>query len=123
MDTETIRKIAEAARASGGAVTTASIRETAIDNTLAAELAAEQATTLSRLGRALDAAVSSLAEMAQLHASTGEHDAPKERSLREELRRLRWEMQVVREAMGLRGVRAEIERCWPVPPLIGAKKV
>lgn len=116
MDIESWRKIAETARATSGVVTSRSLREASVEASLAADLISEQATTLSRLGQRLDAACATLAAMAETHTVSGPIDADRERVARDELRRLRWEMQVVREAMGLRGVRAEIDRYWPVPP-------
>jgi hypothetical protein len=119
MDIEGWRKIAAAAREKGGAVTATTLRESAIDGSLAAELALEQMTTLSRLGNGMDAALAKLSELAvrlQQPEADRAQIAAEEQVARTELLRLRWEMQVVREAMGLRGVRAEIDRTWPVPP-------
>jgi hypothetical protein len=119
MDIEDLRKIAASAREKGGVVTVTSLRESAIDGSLAAELAMEQVTTLSRLGNGLEEATAKLAELAlrlQQPGADRAQIAAEEQAARAELLRLRWEMQVVREAMGLRGVRAEIDRNWPVPP-------
>jgi hypothetical protein len=119
MDIESWRKIAVAAREKGGVVTATTLRESALDSSLAAELALEQATTLSRLGNGLEEASAKLSELArrlQQPEADRAQIAREEQTARAELLRLRWEMQVVREAMGLRGVRAEIDRNWPVPP-------
>jgi hypothetical protein len=112
-------QIARAVRAQGGAVTPSAVREAALDSGLAAELLAEQAATLSRLGAGLDRAS---ARLAGLRSAAEDPDADRvalqaqDRDARSELLRLRWELTVVKEAMGVRGVRAELDRYWPVPP-------
>lgn len=84
-----------------------------------AELAAERATTLTQLGERLDRA------LAHVHAVRAEAERPgadvaalveAHDAAREALRVLRWEALVVREAIGLRNVRAELDRTWPMPP-------
>lgn len=81
---------------------------------LTAEIAVEKATTLARLGSRLDAVVLRLRALRD--AADGEERREADRDARVELRELRWEMTVVKEAMGLRGVRAEVDKFWPVPP-------
>lgn len=119
MDIDTLRKIASAAREKSGVVTAQTIRQEAIDGSLAAELMAEQATTLSRLGQGMDEALAVLARLqqqAKLPGADREALLAEDKEARARFHRLRWEMLVVREAMGLSGVRAEIDRCWPIPP-------
>ena len=110
-----------AARERTGVVTAASLRETSIEATLAADLLAEQATTLARLGNRLDLALVRLVELAEAAERPGADRpalAAAHRVARTELTQLRWELLVVKEAMGLRGARAEIDRQWPVPPAL-----
>ena len=122
MDIDTLRKIASAAREKSGVVTAQSLRQETIDGSLAAELVAEQATTLSRLGEGLNealAVLTRLREQVGLPGADREALLAEDKEVRARFHRLRWEMQVVKEAMGLRGVRAEIDRCWPIPPHLG----
>jgi septation ring formation regulator EzrA len=111
-------EVARAVRARGGTITPTTIREAALDTGLAAELLAEQAATLSRLGQALDQVMLRLAALRVEHEA-GQGDLARlidaDREARAELLRLRWELTVVKEAMGLRGIRAELDRYWPVP--------
>lgn len=114
-------EIARAVRGRGGAVTPSSLRSAALDSGLVAELLAEQAATLARLGAALDRAMArlvALREAAQQPSCDRRALIAEDRVARAELLRYRWELQVVKEAMGLRSVRAEIDRHWPVPPAL-----
>ncbi len=115
-----LAELARAARERHGRVTGASLRAEALDTNLAAEMAAEQAGVLVRLGRRLDAALTLLADL-QSEASS----CPPERRrrlveahdrARDELLEARWELKVVREAIGMRGTHADLDLFWPVPP-------
>lgn len=121
MKVEEWLEVAKGVRARGGAVTPSAIRQEVIDTGFAAEVLAEQAATLSRLGNALDRAVLRLAEIraAREAGAARESLLEEDRAARAELHRLRWEMTVVKEAIGTRGIRADLDRCWPVPPPLG----
>ena len=98
------RSMVRAARDTHGRVTPATLRQEVLDGGLAAELLAEQATTLAQLGRRLDEAVSLLAQIRQRAEATEEADhemlLAEDAEGRATLHRLRWELQVVKEAMG-----------------------
>lgn len=119
MNLEQLMEVARSVRARGGVVTPSTLRSEALDSGLAAELLAEQAATLARLGGALDRAVLRLRAVREA-AARGDRDRrallEEDRAARADLLRYRWELTVVKEAMGLRAVRAEIDRHWPVPP-------
>jgi hypothetical protein len=118
MDVEHWMMVVRAARERAGVVTSDSLREATLDTGLAAELLAERAATLSRLGNRLDAAVARLAALREQAKALTDVDPLREAdaAARRELGEARWELQVVKEAMGLRGVRAELDRHWPLPP-------
>lgn len=81
-----------------------------------AEIGAERAETMARLGRRLEAATARIAAVrADPSLSPAARREADDRA-RAELRTARWELLVVKEAAGLRGVRAELERDWPIPP-------
>lgn len=80
------------------------------------EIGAERAETLSRLGRRLESAVAAIDALRTRPPGPARHEA--DRAARAEFRTARWELLVVKEAMGLRGVRAELDRDWPWPPAL-----
>ena len=81
---------------------------------LLAEVAVERATTLAQLGRRLDATIARLRAI-ETDPMTWEDRVAAHRAARAELGELRWEMTVVKEAMGVKGVRADLDRFWPMP--------
>ncbi|MEQ1501210.1 MAG: hypothetical protein ABMB14_03225 [Myxococcota bacterium] len=115
--TELVERV-QAVRERTGKVTAAGLREQALDD-LGAELANEQAGTLSRLGMRLDDAKRRLeaidagwdAPDADREALVAAHDRA-----RKDLVDARWELTVVREAMGWRGGHRDLDLFWRIPP-------
>ncbi|MEQ1571444.1 MAG: hypothetical protein ABMA64_37805 [Myxococcota bacterium] len=93
------------AREKYGTVTVGSLQQVTLGD-IAAELATEQATTLGTLGARLDRAVAELA--------AAEGDPERHARACAAFETARWEMLVVKEAMGLRGVRAQLDRDYPL---------
>ncbi|WP_342380773.1 hypothetical protein NVS55_14035 [Myxococcus stipitatus] len=86
------------------------------------EFQKEKAAGLRRTGEKLDQALAALAgaERELLSARGPERTARlgRYRELRKEAERVRWGLMVQREACGLRGGDLELERAYPLPPLI-----
>lgn len=117
MDRDDLLQRVRAARARTGKIL--ALRDQA-DDQLGADLAAEQATTLTRLGHRLDLALAALGDLearaVEVHGEARVTLVTEHGRVRAELLEARWEMIVVREAMGLSGVRRDVDETWPVPP-------
>ncbi len=122
MDVDQWRGLVKAARNARGGSLGKRMRGAAIEETLAAELLAEQAVSLARVGRRLQQACDRAGELCEslLVASDARERATLAEAYRQargQAKQVRWEIIVQREAIGLQN-HHDLDEIYPMPPTL-----